>query len=366
MKTLMHEEIRKHVCCIIYNPLSILHNIQSCVLCQEESLELNFMMKLPAMTDRRFLLTLCVTLVIINTASCFHTPVNTYYEKSHILRVNYAAIKPNRRHFSQQTIKQGPCQLYAQGGNSDDEDFPWNFTGRLWFRPSLMQTDTISETIEKTMPPSVSIISLFGWTLGGVVALEYDDSPVGPYREYVSMGALVTKRGAVGQWGSRLYVSTQPAQRVCEEIWGVPAEWANIDFLERNESGGILTVETAPTMEFSKGSGWGKARQSIAVSGWEKSRVVESTNEPRYPPWGIPVLWTPTIKALWAPFIPLPSFNVNSSDLLPLHNLRLSASAIRLRFGGQQPGSKSLGIPLGIGLVVDNVLIEISEKKGDL
>ena len=41
---------------------------------------------------------------------------------------------------------------------------------------------------------------------GGVVSLEYDASPVGPYREYVTMGSLVTKRGALGQWGSRLFV----------------------------------------------------------------------------------------------------------------------------------------------------------------
>ena len=38
------------------------------------------------------------------------------------------------------------------------------------------------------------------------MSLEYDASPVGPYREYVTMGTLVTKRGALGQWGSRLFV----------------------------------------------------------------------------------------------------------------------------------------------------------------
>ena len=41
---------------------------------------------------------------------------------------------------------------------------------------------------------------------GGVVSLEYDVSPVGPYREYVTMGSLVTKGGTLGQWGSRLFV----------------------------------------------------------------------------------------------------------------------------------------------------------------
>ena len=81
----------------------------------------------------------------------------------------------------------------------------------------------------------MSAVSLFGWTVGGVVALEYDESPVGPYREYVSMGAVVTKRGALGQWGSRLYVSSAPAEAICKEVWGVPAETAEIEFVEAGE-----------------------------------------------------------------------------------------------------------------------------------
>jgi hypothetical protein len=39
---------------------------------------------------------------------------------------------------------------------------------------------------------------------------------VGPYREYVTMGALVMKRGAVGQWGRRLFVNTPAAAEVRE------------------------------------------------------------------------------------------------------------------------------------------------------
>ena len=37
---------------------------------------------------------------------------------------------------------------------------------------------------------------------------------VGPYREYVTMGALVAKRGAIGQWGRRLLVNTPAASEV--------------------------------------------------------------------------------------------------------------------------------------------------------
>ena len=77
---------------------------------------------------------------------------------------------------------------------------------------------------------------------GGVVSLEYDESPVGPYYEYVTMGSLVYKRGFLGQWGSRLFVSTQPAEEVCRRIWEVPAEQAEISFVD----GGALRCPSFP------------------------------------------------------------------------------------------------------------------------
>jgi hypothetical protein len=81
----------------------------------------------------------------------------------------------------------------------------------------------------------------------------------------------------------------------------------------------------------------------------------------------LPVVWTPSIKALWAPFfIDAPSDDDKiAGDKLPLHRLRLSAGALRLTFCGQPP-SDLLGIPIGIGLLVDNVLIEISRREGYL
>jgi len=215
-------------------------------------------------------------------------------------------------------------------------------------------------------PQSVSRINLFGWTLGGTVALEYDESPVGPYREYVTMGALVTKRGSVGQWGSRLYVSTKEAADVCRDTWNVPAELADIEFAVAEEGTvSSLNVETAPDSMIED------SVQKIAVGGWENTKVL-GRNEEGNRLGGLPVFWTPSIKALWAPFIPLPPDGdrgevngVNKGNDLPLHRLRLSASAIRLTLCGQNPSDK-LGIPIGIGLVVDDVLIEIARQDGIL
>jgi hypothetical protein len=248
--------------------------------------------------------------------------------------------------------------------NGLDDEYPWCFTGRLWFRPALVRIPSRSNPSDPVTPPSVSILSLFGWTLGGTVALEYDDSPVGPYLEYVTMGAVVNKSGALGQWGSRLYVSTKEAEQVCREIWKVPAESADITFDDDDQGSPPISVESAPD-KFVTGT-----QQRITVRGWSNTRVLTSNEAkaPRIPSWGLPALWTPTIKALWAPVVvPLPrsEHDEESTTNLPLHRLRLSAGALRLTMCGQSP-SNALGIPLGVGLVVDNVLIEISRQDGDL
>ena len=300
--------------------------------------------------------------------------------------------------------------------------YPWKFSGRLWFRPALVRvpqkeeqeqqregvgsTATSRASTRTALPPSsVSIVSLFGYTIGGVVALEYDTSPVGPYREYVTMGAIVSKRGAIGQWGSKLYVSTKEAEDVCQKIWGVPATFVRIEFNDNDDddeklNGVSLYVKDPPSGSLSERinkrgrKNWndimnqimgGKRsnntegddkKNTIRVNGWKRTRILSDTKEressdtsdvscKRYG--NVPVLWTPTIKALWAPFVPFPPAlrkNVDESPLA-LHQLRLSASAIRLRLCGQD-GSDLLGIPLPVGLVLDNVLIEISPKVGQL
>ena len=107
-------------------------------------------------------------------------------------------------------------------------------------------------------------------------------------------------------------------------------------------------------------------KQRIDVRGWSNTRVLNEDELEDKPIGNLPVFWTPTIKALWAPFVPLPASGDNDEDdALPLHRLRLSASALRLKFCPQSPSDK-LGVPIGIGLVVDNVLIEISRQDGEL
>lgn len=247
--------------------------------------------------------------------------------------------------------------------NGLDKDYPWRFEGRFIFRPSLVRITPSSST-----PPSANLLSLFGYSLGGSVVLEYDVSPVGPYREYVTMGGVVgagevtigesnKKLLGIGQWGTDLYVSTQVAEDVCKQVWGVPAQVADIDFVEEGSviCDGLDDEATIGRGEISK--------KQFKLSGWDNTRVLttEELQQDNNRFGNIPIFWTPTIKALWAP-ISFPNiFGNEENELLPVHKLRLSASALRLK-QCQRVGRSEGELPLGLVLVVDNVLIEIGEQ----
>ena len=121
--------------------------------------------------------------------------------------------KENTLHLFQELLSLTPSiSSSSSTENGLDPEYPWSFSGRLWFRPALVKAPTSGNEKDDVQqppppPPSVSILQIFGWTIGGSVALEYDDSPVGPYREYVTMGALVSKRGSLGQWLSLIHIS---------------------------------------------------------------------------------------------------------------------------------------------------------------
>lgn len=251
--------------------------------------------------------------------------------------------------------------------NCLDPNYPWCFEGRFVFRPSLVR---VLRDDQSNLPPCSKLLSLFGYTLGGSVVLEYDVSPVGPYREYVIMGGLVAlgrvgigesldgtgqmRSLCIGQWGTNLYVSTRVAEDVCKEVWGVPAVVAGINF---EEDGKVLC--DGPDEIISKA-------RKFNLSAWGNTRILvddsDSGSIKRYG--NIPIYWTPTIKALWGPIsFPLKGSKSECKQALPVHKLRLSASAVRLKRCkrvNHEPSPDE--IPLGLALVVDNVLIEISRR----
>lgn len=226
--------------------------------------------------------------------------------------------------------------------NHAEEDYLWKFTGRCLFRPALVRLD------DETIPSNsdLFVLHLFGWTLGGTVVLEYDESPVGPYHEYVKLGGLAVQWHPVGglmvgQYGSHLYVNEAHAQVLCESVWNLPAERAVIALQDpgdriaiRQENGNRFVV-----------TGWNGVRN---VPGFDFSRV--------------PLLWTPSIKAIWTRFWPplLAKQRDDEPNALALHRLRLSGTA---RLGWSTAKRTDDGaIPLGFDLCVDRLLIEISKQ----
>jgi len=246
--------------------------------------------------------------------------------------------------------------------------FPWIFTGRCIFVPSLIKVD---EQAANSSNDNLFVLNLFGWTLGGTVALEYDDSPVGYYREWVKLGGLAVypRRSTtqqsllIGQFGSRLYVSRPEAEVLCERVWGLVAnKGASIQFLDEQDCNNspIRLVQSTNTRGDSialTASGWNHVRKSGGVS-FEKLSLL---------------VWTPTIKAIWCCLLrfPLSFYRDNSKEdedgdnLLPLHRLRLSGRVRPTRIDAETTGATSLPksqktMYFGLGLAVENLIIEIS------
>ncbi|EKX40305.1 hypothetical protein GUITHDRAFT_113547 [Guillardia theta CCMP2712] len=214
--------------------------------------------------------------------------------------------------------------------------FPWIFKGRVWFQPRIVRSK------QESLPSGAAPLSLFGWSLGGVVCLEYDESPFGAYLEFVEMGSLVLQQGFVGHWGKRLCVSTKGAEERCKEIWGVPAESINIDF------------DAAPATSMSVEQG----EEGVRVLGWGKMGRDKADDY-----WGsIPLLWTPQVKTLWFP-VQLGAGSGREEEGLRLHRLRVSGKDVRITLDRPRVLPSGEFVP-GIGLGVKNVKIEISERLG--
>lgn len=187
--------------------------------------------------------------------------------------------------------------------------------------------------------------------------MEYDESPAGPYFEVVDMGSLVIGTGgALGQYGSKLCVSSKPAEVLCKETWAVPAEFREIQF----ESG------VKEELRF-KAVGSSADSAALVVNGWKALRIDES------PAIGItvgpvnrlPLWWTPQIKGLWLPFR-----LGNGGDGPFLHDLRLSAERLALQWrwpGNDAPSLRPIeGFPIPFSILADGVTIEIWPKHGRL
>lgn len=103
------------------------------------------------------------------------------------------------------------------------EDAPWVFKGRALFQLQLVK---VSEA-RKYIPESLPLVSLFGYTLGGIYLARYSDSPVGAFDELVAMAGLVWDWPSSCAWAARVYVNDKAARGHGLSSVGLPSRLAS-------------------------------------------------------------------------------------------------------------------------------------------
>jgi hypothetical protein len=297
---------------------------------------------------------------------------------SRVIRLR--AFAPVRSHIHINVLV--PARVHQKGYTDDegvvvDEDprssianpargYEWTFKGRAMLRPCLQR---IKDDHSKTATTSTNhqqlhfdVLSLFGWTLGGRVALQYDVSPAAngdlAYNEFVVLGCLGICEHGVGQVGRALYVNETDAVELCDSVWDLGAQLARIDFQE--EGGAGVDIQENQNSRSFQVRGWSNLR-----SGDGKASATASDRNVR-----LDLLWTPTITGIW--FRPLPWWPFRKTGRgLPVHRLRVSGKA-KLQWAGALESSEEPTmdtsservtiVPFGVDIILQNALIEISTR----
>ena len=106
---------------------------------------------------------------------------------------------------------------------------PWTFSdARVMYQPAFVR----AKAARAVTPDGrgLTLLSLFGWTLGGVFVVDWVNSPIGRYREVAVLSGLVARGFALGAWASHIVVDRQAAIAPAREIFGLPAVKGSITF----------------------------------------------------------------------------------------------------------------------------------------
>lgn len=132
---------------------------------------------------------------------------------------------------------------------------PWRFSNaRILYQPTLVPV----EAARKVTPSSgLSLLSLFGWTLGGIFVVDWTSSPIGPYREVAILSGLVTSsrypivEHGIGAWASHIVVDSIEAAESGRDLFGLPT---NVGLVEFNETATIDSDGLRPSWLFNTAS----------------------------------------------------------------------------------------------------------------
>mgnify|MGYP003316945670 CR=1 FL=1 len=129
-----------------------------------------------------------------------------------------------------------PRRLAAR---SDDDTYPpapWSFrNARVMYQPTLVR---VSAARAVTPRDGLTLLSLFGYTLGGVFVVDWTESPVGPYREVAVLSGLVARGLSIGAWASHIVVTTPASVGGGRAVFGLPTVLGSVEFNAGEESDG--------------------------------------------------------------------------------------------------------------------------------
>ena len=165
---------------------------------------------------------------------------------------------------------------------------PWTFqASRIHYQFLAVPTAVAHPycpTSNTTSSP-LQLLSLAGWTLGGVFTVEYASSPVGPYREVAVLAGLVVAHGppssllllSLGAWASHIWVNATEAANYGRQFWGLPARVVPMDVAgaidnkQHGDDNDALEITFAENQIQWKGWGDEKANDAIRHSDKKKS-----------------------------------------------------------------------------------------------
>mmetsp|Transcript_14734 Transcript_14734/g.22512 ORF Transcript_14734/g.22512 Transcript_14734/m.22512 type:complete len:382 (-) Transcript_14734:242-1387(-) len=145
---------------------------------------------------------------------------------------------------------------------------PYTFTNaRVLYQPTFVPVRAARAA--PTPTDGLTLLSLFGWTLGGVFVAEWETSPVGKYREVAVLSGIVARfsndtgfRLELGAWASHIVVTTDPAVAAGRKQFGLPAKLGNVEFA--SSSGHCEDPDD--------GNFWLKDSRNAAASVWRTGR----------------------------------------------------------------------------------------------
>jgi hypothetical protein len=162
----------------------------------------------------------------------------------------------------------------------------------------------------KHIPENLSIVSLFGWTLGGVYLVRYSESPVGAFDELVILAGLVWNAPTSCAWAQRVYVSNKSARNHGRKAVGLPSRLAS--FVQADTP----HEQLADRSKVRPGSWWNMSFAPHRSHSIDHPIVIQNRERGKRGKIGpVAKLLLPCQQHSWAPTIPMQLPNISGATV---------------------------------------------------